>query len=103
MLVLTRTTSEAIMIGENIEITIVGIKGDKVRIGIRAPNTVPVHRKEVYLAIKQANIEAAKTAPASPQTLSDIEHLMNRPPREGGPERGSQDSGSTGPTLGPGR
>jgi carbon storage regulator len=47
------------MIGDEIEITIVDIRGDKVRIGIQAPLHIPVHRKEVYVAIKQANLEAA--------------------------------------------
>jgi carbon storage regulator len=59
MLVLSRTLEEAIMIGDNIEITILEVKGDKVKLGISAPLDVPVHRKEIYLAIKQENIEAA--------------------------------------------
>ncbi len=53
MLVLSRHLGEIIMIGDDIEITIVDIKGDKVRIGIKAPCDVPVHRKEVYAAIKE--------------------------------------------------
>ncbi len=53
MLVLSRQRDESIMIGDNIEITIVDIRGDKVRLGINAPNTVPVHRKEVYQAIQR--------------------------------------------------
>lgn len=48
------------MIGDNIEITIVDIRGDKVRLGITAPNNIPVHRKEVYEAIKQENRQAAE-------------------------------------------
>lgn len=48
------------MIGDTIEVTVVSVKGDKVRIGIKAPNAVAVHRKEVYLAIKEANIEASR-------------------------------------------
>jgi len=51
MLVLTRGKHESIMIGDDIEIIIASIKGDKVRIGITAPKNVPVHRKEVYEAI----------------------------------------------------
>lgn len=54
MLVLPRKKYESIMIGE-IEVTIVDIRGDKVRIGIAAPRDVPVHRKEVYDAIKAEN------------------------------------------------
>ena len=75
MLVLTRATNQTIMIGDDIEITIVDVKGDKVRIGIKAPRSVQVHRKEVYLAIKQANIEAAQ---AAPESLDDIEKLMKK-------------------------
>jgi len=60
MLVLSRQRDETIMIGDDIEITIVDIRGDKVRLGITAPNTVPVHRKEVYEAIQRENREAAK-------------------------------------------
>lgn len=52
MLVLSRLRDESIMIGDDIEITVVDIRGDKVRIGISAPNRVPVHRKEVYDSIK---------------------------------------------------
>ena len=53
------------MIGDSIEITIVEIKGDKVRIGINAPAEIPVHRKEIYDAIRRENIEAAATEPAN--------------------------------------
>lgn len=53
MLVLTRERDETIMIGDDIEITIVDIRGDHVRLGITAPREVPVHRKEVYLAIQR--------------------------------------------------
>ncbi len=53
MLVLSRQPDEAIMIGDDIVITIVGVRGDKVRLGISAPAHVPVHRKEVYEAIKR--------------------------------------------------
>ena len=53
MLVLSRHRDESIMIGDNIVITIVDIRGDKVRLGIQAPTNVPVHREEVYEAIKR--------------------------------------------------
>ena len=61
MLVLSRSRNETIMIGDEVEITIVEIKGDTVRVGISAPRSIPVHRKEVYLAIQQENIEAARS------------------------------------------
>ena len=75
MLVLTRNVNQSIIIGDDIEISIVEVKGEKVRLGITAPASVTVHRKEVYLAIKQANIEAAK---AAPQNLDDLRKLMER-------------------------
>ena len=53
MLVLSRQRDESIMIGDDIEITIVDVRGEKVRLGISAPAHVPVHRKEVYDAIKR--------------------------------------------------
>ncbi len=60
MLVLSRQRDETIMIGDDIEITIVDIRGDKVRLGINAPRTVQVHRKEVYEAIQRENAEASQ-------------------------------------------
>ena len=63
MLVLSRQRDETIMIGDDIEITIVDIRGDKVRLGINAPSHVPVHRKEVYDAIQRENRAAANIKP----------------------------------------
>jgi len=51
MLVLSRRKDESIMIGENVEVRIVDVRGNKVRLGITAPKCIPVHRKEVYEAI----------------------------------------------------
>ena len=63
MLVLSRQRDETIMIGDDIEITVVDIRGDKVRLGISAPTQISVHRKEVYDAIQQENRKAAKVKP----------------------------------------
>lgn len=60
MLVLSRQRDETIMIGDDIEITVVDIRGDKVRLGITAPTRIAVHRKEVYEAIKKENEQAAR-------------------------------------------
>ena len=60
MLVLSRTRDETIMIGDDVEITVVDVRGDKVRLGINAPRTIQVHRKEVYDAIKRENAAAAE-------------------------------------------
>jgi carbon storage regulator len=62
MLVLSRQRDETIMIGDGIEVTVVDIRGDKVRLGINAPNDVAVHRKEVYDAIRRENRTAADAA-----------------------------------------
>ena len=59
MLVLSRQRDETVMIGDDIEVTIVDIRGDKVRLGITAPKAIPCHRKEVYEAIKRENAQAA--------------------------------------------
>ena len=58
MLALSRKKGEAIVINNNIEITVLEIKGDQVKIGITAPKEVPVYRKEVYLQIQQENEQA---------------------------------------------
>jgi len=59
MLVLTRKQNEAIQIGEDIEIKVLGIEGDQIKLGINAPKSVDIHRKEIYLDIQEQNNEAA--------------------------------------------
>ena len=73
MLVLTRQTNQSIMIGDNIELMVVEIRGDKVRLGINAPREVRVHRKEVYEAIQQANIDAAQMGRPD---LAELEKIL---------------------------
>ncbi|MCP4590818.1 MAG: carbon storage regulator CsrA [bacterium] len=63
MLVLSRTRDETIMIGDDIEITVVDVRGDKVRLGINAPTHIAVHRKEVYDAIQRENRLASQVQP----------------------------------------
>lgn len=60
MLALSRKTNESIVIGNDIEITVLEVKGDQVKIGISAPKSVPIYRKEIYLQIKEANKEATE-------------------------------------------
>jgi len=60
MLVLSRQRDESIIIGDNIVVTIVDVRGDKVRLGIEAPREVSVHRREVYEAIQRENQAASK-------------------------------------------
>ena len=59
MLALSRKKGEAIVVNNNVEITILEVKGDQVKIGITAPKEVPIYRKEVYVQIQKANEEAA--------------------------------------------
>lgn len=67
MLILARQKDEAVMIGNNIEIKVVEIKGGKVRLGISAPSDIPVHRKEVFEEIMDKNLKAADS------DLTDLE------------------------------
>jgi carbon storage regulator len=60
MLILSRKTGEKLMIGDDVELTILGIKGNQVRVGVSAPKDVPVHREEVYLRIQNEKQEPAK-------------------------------------------
>ncbi len=72
MLVLSRQRDETIMIGDDIEITVVDIRGDKVRLGINAPRDIMVHRKEVYEAIRRENKAAAQVKPEDLSGLGKI-------------------------------
>ena len=60
MLALSRKTGESIVIGNDIEITVLEIRGDQVKLGINAPKSVPIYRKEIYVQIQEANKEAVK-------------------------------------------
>lgn len=62
MLVLTRKANQSIMIGDNIEVSVLSVIGEKVRLGISAPRDVPVFRKEVFVEIQQQNVEAAESS-----------------------------------------
>jgi len=63
MLVLTRKKGQSIMVGEDIEITVVDIQGDQIRLGIEAPRNVAIHRKEVFTEIQEENKIAAEVNP----------------------------------------
>ncbi len=60
MLVLTRKPNESIMIGDDVEVSVVEVKGDQVKLGITAPKSIKVHRKEIFLAIQKENIDASR-------------------------------------------
>jgi len=59
MLVLTRKTGESIQIGDEIEITVLSVQGDQIKLGIHAPKNIEIHRKEIYISIQESNNEAA--------------------------------------------
>ena len=65
MLVLTRKSNQSIMIGDDIEVSVLAIMGEKVRIGIQAPRDIPVFRKEVYIEIQEEGSDGHKAASAS--------------------------------------
>lgn len=64
MLALSRKKDESIIINNDIEITILEVKGDQVKIGVKAPKSVPVYRKEIYVQMEESNKEAAKSVSA---------------------------------------
>lgn len=70
MLVLSRQRDESIIIGDNIVVTIVDVRGDKVRLGIEAPGEIPVHRREVYEAIQRENVRASRLEPKDTRVLA---------------------------------
>jgi carbon storage regulator len=75
VLVLTRRANESIMIGPDIVVTVLDVKGDQVRIGIRAPKSVAVHREEVLAELTKANRAAASPSPEAIEALGSV-----RPP-----------------------
>jgi len=72
VLVLTRKINESINIGNDIEVFIVEVKDDHVKIGIKAPKNIPVYRQEIYKAILEENDRAASTSKDALQNLSDL-------------------------------
>jgi carbon storage regulator len=71
MLVLSRTRDESIIIGDHVVVTVVDVRGDKVKLGIEAPQDVTVHRREVYEAIRRENQQAAKLRPEDARGLTN--------------------------------
>ena len=75
MLVLSRKKGESIMIGENIELSVIDIQGDQVRIGINAPREVSIFRKEVFEQIRDENLKAAQKPEGLPELLEELKKL----------------------------
>lgn len=83
MLVLSRQRDESIIIGEDIVITVVDIRGDKVRLGIQAPTEIPVRRQEVYEAIQRENMRAQGLDPDATPVVSKFPNRRTvRPERQ---------------------
>ena len=80
MLILSRKIDERIMIGDQIEISIVDIRGEQVKIGIKAPSTIKVYRQEVYRAIQQENVAAAS---APQRELPQLDEYLQRKKKPG--------------------
>lgn len=75
MLVLARKINESIMIGDEIEVVVVDIKGDQIKLGIRAPRSVSVHRAEIFKEIQEQNKKAVASAPSS---LGNLKNLLDK-------------------------
>jgi carbon storage regulator len=72
MLVLTRKSNQSIMIGDEIEVSVLSVVGEKVRVGIQAPRDIPVYRKEVYLEIQQDETGSG------PAARDEVDEALNR-------------------------
>lgn len=71
MLALSRKINESVMLGNDVEVTILEIKGDQVKVGINAPKSIPIYRKEIYIQIQQANQDAVSKT-VSAQALEEL-------------------------------
>ena len=78
MLVLTRKSNQSIMIGDDIEVSVLSIMGEKVRIGIQAPREIPVFRKEVYLEIQEERADAQPAATTSTDARAEVDRELGR-------------------------
>jgi carbon storage regulator len=77
MLVLTRKANQSIMIGDDIEVSVLSVLGEKVRLGIQAPRRVPVFRKEVFLEIQAESLEAAAQARRALAQVSEADEAAS--------------------------
>lgn len=86
MLVLARRLNESIMIGDDIEIVVIDIKGDQIKLGIRAPKKIAVHRKEIYNEIREENIAAIQSE-FKPGDLKEVSDFLKREKKGKGDNR----------------
>jgi len=78
MLVLTRKSNQSIMIGDDIEVSVLSIMGEKVRIGIQAPRDIPVFRKEVYLEIQEERAESATASNSGSGLRAEVDSELRK-------------------------
>lgn len=71
MLILTRRVGETVMIGDEVSVTVLGVKGNQVRVGVNAPKSVTVHREEVYRKIEEEKARGLQNAPVKEAALAD--------------------------------
>lgn len=81
MLVLSRRRDESIIIGDDVVVTVIDIKGEQVKLGVSAPRSVSIHRREVYEAIQAENLAAARP---EAQNLSQLARVLEKPPDAAG-------------------
>jgi carbon storage regulator len=72
VLVLTRRANQSIMIGHEIVVTVLEVRGDQVRLGIKAPRSIDVHREEIFAQLQQANRDAVRTSKEGPESLEAL-------------------------------
>ncbi len=72
MLILTRRVGETVMIGNEVTVTVLGVKGNQVRIGVNAPKDVAVHREEIYERIKREEDQESRTSGTVPNLVDDV-------------------------------
>ena len=82
MLVLSRKPNESIIIGDNVEIKVVEVRGEQVKLGITAPRDIPVHRKEIYDSIHKQNLSAVQQKHTNLEKLSSIFKKKKDPSKE---------------------
>ena len=83
MLVLTRRANQSIMIGHEIVVTVLEVRGDQVRLGIKAPRSIDVHREEIFAQLQQANRDAVRSTAEGVESLEDLPRGADE--REGTP------------------
>ncbi|GIU85779.1 MAG: hypothetical protein KatS3mg009_0294 [Acidimicrobiia bacterium] len=79
MLVLTRRANQSIMIGHEIVVTVLEVRGDQVRLGIKAPRSIDVHREEIFAQLQQANRDAARPPKEAIDALQELHGAQDTP------------------------